>query len=159
MNINENILLVVVGNYNPYTKKPSGDLKTLQSEVEKVIDQLVFLWKKNEYTCIHLEQEVKNNVPMNRTRSLIAKAIKIEERELLFDNALQNNNFSRIVLVGNADRAILDFITQFAQTNHLIPYRVTDAIIDQNSETQPYFWFKNITSHQIVTLFKSIKDQ
>lgn len=158
MNVNENLLLVIIE--NNALQENDGEIKTQdqQSKTEVVIAQLLHLWKKQKYTIVSLGAEKRTQKTTTSSHKLIKKVQQWEQMEVLLNEALQHNPFSRIVVVGKAKGFILDFIAQYAQLHHLMLYRVTDAVEATPSDAAPYFWFKDITSHQIKTLFKSIKD-
>jgi len=157
MDVNENILLVVIGFADPFTKKTFAKLSTPNAEEQLEVEQLVLLWKKYGYSILYLEEEgiAKNEFG---THHLINKVQQLEEYEMSFSSALRTKPFFSIALLGVADKSILDFTTQFAQMNNLKLYQVSDAIYNLQPQTQSIYWFKKITSHQIFTLFKSIKD-
>lgn len=158
MNVNENILLVIIE--NKANHQNDGRIKKLNqpTKTEGVMKQLLQLWRKQEYSVVFLETGTKTKKNTTSSLKLIKKVQQWEQMEERFNEALQYKPFSRIVVVGKAKGFILDFITQYAQLNHLILYRVTDAVETTPTDAAPYFWYKDITSHQIKTLFKSIKD-
>ncbi|MDI9258164.1 hypothetical protein [Flavobacterium sedimenticola] len=150
MDVNENIALVVI------------ELQEIQDPIKENIGILTRLWQQHGYTIVRLHKEPEP--PMGGTllenQTPLRPNIAEKSLEHLIQQKRTAHHFSRMVIVGVAEDRILELVWRFAQANALLVYQVTDALYS-TKEQEDFLRgvFKNVTTSQILTLSKGIRDK
>lgn len=154
MNVNENIALVHVGFDTSQAKRIRA--------LEENIMALLHLWRKNNYTIIPLalgEEESAATESQSSKKDKVTSEIQIRAHHFL-SRELQENHFSRIVVLGVAETSVLDGLLQFAQAHKMILYQVSDALYcPKGNELLWNMRVRNVTTAQILTLSRGIRDK
>lgn len=159
MNVNENIALVVSGfnHFSCYKDKESR--QQYLSEIGDSLIPLVSLWRKHNYTIIHIN--VDRAMHNNRTNVITDDFQEIGFE--FFSEALRHNQFSRMIITGSVEYFTLKVLVSFAEANGILLYAVTDSFVfrgdnDKNKDVHVFPNLRKVTTQQILTLFKCIKD-
>ena len=149
MNVNENIALLVVGQFN-------NDIK-LRDDQNTSIALLESLWHKHAYTLLYFttsEGNTTENIDTHKQHS------DLEVFGCMMRQAHLDHSFSRLLVVGTITPTLYIALRQFALTASVLLYKVSDAVVwlMDDDMLSSEGMIKEVTTQQILTLFKCIKD-
>jgi hypothetical protein len=154
MDVNENIALVVLG------LNDNSLVNTRQ--IEKNTKSLLQLWTKYSYTVITVDFDISLGYNGYAT-SYADTRIVIENEESIttaLTETLRITPYKRLIMTGVVEDRLLENVLQFAEANRILLYQVSDAILfDANSTVRLDALIKEVTTKQIMTLSKSIRDK
>lgn len=157
MNINENILLVIIGYDDIVIKEDEQGSNQSKTDVEKKIVQIKRLWNHYNYSIVHFNgNDMINPITVEKYNQMI----KINTGKVIsvLESILKDHPFTRIIVMGNASINSIELLTEFAYTNTLKVYHVTDGLFCTKGEVDLELSMRKVTTQQILTLFKSIRD-
>lgn len=157
MNINENILLAIIGFDDLVPEEGEQVSSQAKRDVEKKIVQIKRVWNHYNYSIVHFNGgDLINPIAVEKYNQMIK--INTGKVVSVLESTLKDHPFSRIIVMGIVSIDSIELLTEFATTNALKVYHVTDGLFCEKSEVDFELSMRKVTTQQILTLFKSIRD-